>query len=123
MNRLMLPYPVSANRYWRHFRGMTVKSKEATAYQSEIKSIAFSEGYLEPLHGPIHVEMSYHPKKPKTYREGNPVRSQDISNVIKVAEDALNGIAWVDDKQITHLSISKGEPVEGGALVISWRQA
>lgn len=123
MNKLILPYPVSANRYWRHFRGMTVKSSEARAYQAVARLLAANAGFKDPLQGPVHVEMSYHPKKPKTWKRGNPVRSQDVSNVIKVAEDALNGIAWVDDKQITHLSISKGEPVDGGALIICWRAA
>jgi crossover junction endodeoxyribonuclease RusA len=122
VNRLILPYPVSANRYWRHFRGMTVKSADARKYQAECQAIALSAGYSEPLQGPIHVEMSYHPKKPKK-ATGKPVRSLDCSNVCKVAEDALNGIAWVDDKQITHLSIAKCEPIEGGALIVSWRAA
>jgi len=122
MRRLMLPHPISVNRAYRNFRGMTVKSKEAHEYQSTIKAIAYSEGYREPLEGPIHVEMSYHPRRPKKYA-GGPVRSLDLDNVLKVAVDSLNGVAWQDDKQITHLSICKGEPVEGGALVISWRSA
>lgn len=123
MNRLILPYPISANRYWRHFRGMTVKSIEARRYQEHVRNLALSEGYCKPLECPIHVEMSYHPKRPKKWRGDAPVRSQDVSNVVKVAEDALNGIAWVDDKQITHLSIAKCEPIEGGALIIEWRPA
>lgn len=122
MNRLLLPYPISINQAYRNFRGITVKSAAARNYQAEAKAIALSEGYSEPLSGPIHVEMSYHPKKPKKWT-GGPVRSLDIDNVLKLTVDSLNGIAWVDDKQITHLSIAKGEPVEGGALVVSWRSA
>jgi Holliday junction resolvase RusA-like endonuclease len=101
---------------------MTVKSTEARQYQTTIRAIAMQEGVSQPLEGAVHVEMEYHPKRPKKWRQGDPVRSQDISNVCKVAEDALNGIAWIDDKQITHLSIAKKEPIEGGALIIQWKE-
>lgn len=101
---------------------MTVKSVEARAYQANAKKLALSKGYCEPLEGPIHVEMSYHPKKPKSWR-GGPVRSLDLDNVMKVGIDSMNGVAWIDDKQITHLSIAKCEPVEGGALVVAWKAA
>lgn len=100
-----------------------IKSDEAREYQAKIREKALEAGFTEPLSGAIHVEMSYHPKKPKKWIPGTPTRAQDISNVIKVAEDALNGIAWMDDSQITHLAISKAEPVENGALVIMWRNA
>ena len=119
---LTLPYPISANRYWRHFRGRTIKSSEARQYQAIAKSIAIDKGISTPLHGPINVEMSYHPRKPKKYA-GGPVRSLDLSNVIKVAEDALNGIAWIDDSQIVYIHAVKGEPVTEGALIIRWEPA
>ena len=122
MHRLELGYPVSVNRYYRNFRGMTVKSAAAREYQSEIRAIAYRAGICEPLSGPIHVEMTYHPKRPKKWIVGAPTRSQDISNIVKVAEDALNGIAWHDDKQITFLAIRKGIPVPDGALIVQWRE-
>lgn len=119
MNELTLPYPVSCNVYYRNFRGMTVKSAAAREYQAAIRAIAYREGIRTPLSGAIHVEFTYHPKRPKKWK-GGPVRSQDISNVVKVAEDALNGVGWDDDSSITHLSITKAEPVDGGALVVRW---
>ena len=119
MNRLELPHPSSTNRYWRIFRGMAVKSAEARQYKADIQAIAWRQGYGTPLDGPVKVEMTYHPKRPKTYK-GGPVRSFDIDNVAKVAIDSLNAIAWHDDKQITFLSIAKGEPVPDGALIVSW---
>lgn len=122
MNRLELPYPISTNRYWRIFRGMAVKSSEAREYKEQVQAMAMAAGLREPLSGAIHVEMTYHPKKPKTYK-GGPVRSFDVDNVAKVALDALNAVAWHDDKQITFLSISKGQPVDDGALIVEWEAA
>jgi len=123
MPRLILPYPISTNRYWRTFRGMTVKSAEAREYRETVRLIADREGVTQPLQGSVRVEMSYHPRRPKTYKPGAPVRSMDLDNVMKVAIDSLNGVAYVDDKQISHLSISKGEPVTDGSLVIAWEAA
>ena len=122
MHRIELPHPISANRYWRICRGMAVKSVEARQYKALAQSIAGWQGIAEPLSGAIHVEMTYHPKRPKTYK-GGPVRAFDLDNTMKVAIDALNGIAWHDDKQITFLAIARGEPVTDGALIVLWRHA
>ena len=120
MHRLELPYPISTNRYWRIFRGMAVKSKDARDYKSVVAALAMNAEVDNPLSGPIRVEMTYHPKRPKNYK-GGPVRSFDIDNVAKVAIDSMNGIAWHDDKQITFLAIAKGQPVENGSLIVQWR--
>lgn len=36
----VLPYPVSTNRYWRNFRGYTVRSKEANQYKEIVKALS-----------------------------------------------------------------------------------
>ena len=35
--RLTIPYPVSANRYWRHNRGRHHRSSEAKAYRAQVQ--------------------------------------------------------------------------------------
>lgn len=123
MPQLILPYPISTNRYWRSFRGMTVKSTEAREYKAAVQVIAAYEGVCDPLQCGVKLDMSYHPKRPQKYQPGQAVRSMDLDNVMKVAIDCLNGIAYADDKQITHLSIRKGEPIPDGGLVIAWEAA
>jgi len=47
------------------------------------------------------------------------VRRIDIDNAQKVALDALQGIAYENDRQITFLSIKLGQPIAGGGLQVT----
>jgi crossover junction endodeoxyribonuclease RusA len=47
------------------------------------------------------------------------VRCIDLDNGLKVAVDALQGVAYANDSQLVGISIRRGEPVPGGALVVS----
>lgn len=119
---LMLPYPISVNVYWRSFRGRVVKSKAARDYIDAVQWKAKSAGIKDPLTGKAKVVLKYFPKKPKVSK-GAEVRSMDIDNVAKVAIDCLQGIAYLNDNQIVHLSISKEDPIEGGGLEVEWCEA
>ena len=119
MNRIQLNYPISTNRYWRVFGGRVVRSSEAVSYKSHVHREALEAGVVEPLEGPVWVEVSYHPKKPKK-STGKAVRAIDLDNVLKVAIDALNQIAWVDDSQIVRILVLKSEPIAEGGLVVEW---
>lgn len=116
--RLDLPYPVSANRYWRHFRGMTVRSADAMKFIANVKKSALTHG-LRPLAGEVELCVVFHPKLTKKGAEYK--RRQDLSNTIKVVEDALIGVAYADDKQVTSIQAKLGPAIIGGGLVVSWR--
>ena len=92
MARVTLPYPISANRYWRNFRGMMVVSAEAKAYKTKAKLLALSAG-MRPLDGEVVVKMD-------VYR---PLKRGDLDNRIKVLLDALRGAAFVDDDQVIEI--------------------
>lgn len=36
-----------------------------------------------------------------------PMKKPDVDNIAKIILDALNGVAWLDDKQVCHLDITK----------------
>lgn len=91
--RFTLPYPPSANRYWRQTSRGVYVSIEAKAYKSEAGWIALSSGCSEPLVGEVALSLD-------VYR---PRRSGDLSNRIKVLEDSLNGIAYEDDEQVAEI--------------------
>lgn len=127
MHRLELPYPISANRYWRNYRGRMVVSAEATRYKREV-ALAWDQSravqgvwkraHTVPL-ADMRMELVIHPKKPKR-KTLAPIRCLDVSNCIKIVEDALQGIAWENDKQLVEIVARRGEPVEGGRLVVCW---
>lgn len=91
-----LDYPPSANRYWRTFRNVVVKSKEARAYQAAVK-LRFAG--RKPMRGPVTVSLN-------VFR---PKRTGDLDNSIKVLLDALKGIAYVDDSQVVEIHAWRNE--------------
>jgi crossover junction endodeoxyribonuclease RusA len=57
--------------------------------------------------------------RPKRNKDGTPCKVLiDLDNALKVAIDALNGIAYVDDKQVIEIHIVKGSAVNDGGLVV-----
>ena len=102
-----------------------MRSSEAVAYKAEVQEIA-AECLTSVLEGCVSVKLVLHPVMPldaarrakKDPRWGLSVRRIDIDNAQKVALDALQGIAYNNDRQITSLSISLGEPEPDGALSV-----
>lgn len=91
--KLILPYPPSANRYWRNFRGRMVKSAEARAYQRTIAAMCRANPFIGDV---IVCANVFRPKK-----------QGDIDNRIKVVLDALEGIAYANDKQIKRVDFER----------------
>lgn len=95
--KLTLPYPPTANLYWRVFRGRPVKSTKARHYQNAVRLrwlTARPRGAvaMAPM-GPVSVTVD-------AYR---PRALGDLDNTLKVLLDALKGIAYVDDAQVVEL--------------------
>ena len=116
---LTLPYPVSTNVMWRHFRGRPVLSVKGRAYKALAAQLVLDAG-ITPIEGDVALEVTLHAKKTKKPTGKRP-RCIDLSNSLKVAEDSLIGIAFSDDAQNRAISMKYGEPIPGGALVITIR--
>lgn len=120
MITLTLPYPISANVYWRtRVAGrvaMTYVSPEAKAYKQHAAWAARAAG-VRLIECDVAVAYVLHPKL-TVKGEASKVRC-DLDNVLKVLGDAMNGVAWIDDKQIVDIHARIGEPVKDGAITIS----
>lgn len=92
MIRLTLPYPPTANLYWRVYRGRPVKSNEARAYQQGVRFRA-AAARAKPIAGDVYLRAVL-------YR---PARRGDLDNTLKVLLDALQGYAYANDNQIVEL--------------------
>ncbi|QRK08087.1 RusA family crossover junction endodeoxyribonuclease [Archangium violaceum] len=89
--RLTLPYPPSANTYWKPARGRgLVPSDEARRYKAAVAQLAKANG-VQPLKGPVRLTL-------RAYR---PRRVGDLDNLRKVLLDALQGWAFLDDDQVS----------------------
>lgn len=110
--RLVLPYPVSANRYWRQCvirnRAMIYPSKDAKVFKAECAALAAKAG-VRPILGPVEYELALYPNLPQDWAKrakADPVwwdmtvQCMDLDNARKVLLDALNGICWTDDSRI-----------------------
>lgn len=116
MVRLKLPYPVSANRYWRIWRNKAVRSAEATAYKSVVRRIAQEAGVM-PSEGSVAVCLRLIPKANKDGSANKTVI--DLDNALKVTLDSLQGIAYENDKQVRRIAAGYAdEPVAGGGLAV-----
>ena len=109
--RLILPYPVSANRYWRTIvakkqqRAITFVSDEAKSYKAECGWRAKAAGW-KPLIGPVELRVRLVPK--------NGV-CMDLDNALKVTIDALKGIVYGDDAQVYRIVAERAEADPRGA--------
>jgi len=92
-----LPFPISANRYWRHTRHGTIYvSAEARSYRESIRALCYAAG-LEPITGPVDLRVhAYMPQK-----------NRDLDNTLKVLCDGLQGALFCDDSQIYHIDITR----------------
>ena len=129
--RLVLPYPISANRYWRSFvprggsRAVTVVSDEAKAYKRDVAKIAAIHG-AEPLRGRVHVEIKLYPARPLDWAKrasrdpmnwDDTIRCIDLDNARKVLYDALKGVVFEDDDRVFSDYAARMEP-DGEARVV-----
>lgn len=104
---LTLPEPPSANRIWRTGRGRTYTSQAAKDFKAAVYAEALRQRITKPVFaGPVKLTMTW-------YRQR---KAGDLSNRIKVVEDALNGVVWVDDKQVSELHLFRVDGQRPGRL-------
>jgi len=140
--QLVLPYPISANRYWatrvipgrparsgkaaRKAMAITYVTTEAEQYRKDVSTLATRAGIVA-LRGRVAMTIRLYPHRPQDWAKrarkdpdnwADTVQCIDLGNCEKVLSDALNGIAWQDDKQLHRIQLERAEPDEHGARVV-----
>ena len=137
--RLMLPYPVSANRYWATrvmrtkatgaARAMTYVTPEARAFKERVRWLAVAQGIREPITGRVELAYHLHPHRPLDWQRrmrrdplawDDTVECLDLGNCEKVLSDALQGTVIENDRWIWRLTGERMEPDEHGARLVVW---
>lgn len=116
MTTVHLEYPVGANRLWKMARGRMVLSAEARSWK-EAAAWEASRIFDRPMAGNVGVTIIMHPR---TNKDGSASQTRlDLDGCIKPTLDALNGVAYIDDKQVNRLFVVLGDPCEGGGLTVT----
>jgi len=96
----------------------TYTPQKTKTYEDEIRLMAKAAmGSSEPLETPVTVAIyirvgipvSYTKQMKKYALEGilKPTKKPDADNVLKCFLDAMNGIVYLDDKQVVNLHVTK----------------
>lgn len=107
MIEIDLPWPPSANRYWRTFKGRMLISREAREYRAMVESIV-SNLQIEKQLGRLEAALA-------TYPPDN--RKRDLDNLLKVIFDSLQkSHVFQDDSQIDKITIQRCHVIKGGMI-------
>lgn len=104
-----LPEPPSANRWWRKFRNRMVLSPEARAY----KSLVCAAHKRTELRGDVAVSVTWYRGR----------KSGDLDKRLGVVLDALQGVAYATDAQITHLTARRIDDPRNARVVVTVQSA
>lgn len=134
---LVLPYPISANRYWAHRivtpkdgrkpMAMTYVTNEARAYKEHVGWLAAKAGITKPLQGRVAVEVQLYPNRPQDWQTrmrklgpawDDSVQCIDLGNCEKVLSDALKDVVFCDDRWLWDIHLRRMEPVGEGRVVV-----
>ena len=96
----------------------TYTPQKTKTYEDEIRMMASAAmGSSEPLETPVTVAIYIRVGIPKSFSKQKrkdalanierPTKKPDIDNIAKCFLDAMNGIVYLDDKQVVSLHITK----------------
>lgn len=108
---------------------VTTYTPEKTATYENLVKILAQEAMIdrEPIQGPVTLMLNLYVTPPTSWSkkkqmaalsgEIRPTTKPDFSNVLKAVEDGMNGVVYLDDKQIVSISGSKRYAETPGAMV------
>lgn len=134
MTEFEIPGPVHGKGRPRFVKatGRTFTDDTTVSYENYIKTLALEAlRGASPLEGPVALAIDIRKRPPASVSEKRrrfmlggqmlPTTKPDIDNVAKLVMDALNGVAWHDDKQIVALQMTRRYAAED-SLYVAFRE-
>ena len=107
--RLTLPEPPSVNRIWRRSRhGGVYLAPSVAKFYAKAKLAAEQANAANVPFGEHPVKVTMH-----WYRSA---KRGDLDNRTKIVADSLNGVLWVDDKQIVEWHLYRHDAPKHGRV-------
>jgi Holliday junction resolvase RusA-like endonuclease len=116
-----MPIPKARPRV---FNNRTITPKTTVDYEKKVRKAALNRG-VKPLPGPVGIELLFEFPVPSATRKRDidgligqyATNVKDIDNLAKAILDGLNGIAYLDDRQVAFLFVEKKWAIYPRAVV------
>ena len=100
------PVPQGSMRHIGNGRMIHNKAAELAIFRTAIALVA-KRHFPTPLENSIAIEIEFGLQKPRTVKRAEPTVPPDLDKLVRAVLDALTGVAYVDDSQVTSLKASK----------------
>jgi Holliday junction resolvase RusA-like endonuclease len=91
--------------------------RRAIAFEAMKAGATPGRGRVSVVIDAVFVRPAYHKTKSGLKVSAPDLPRQDVDNIAKAVLDALNGVAWVDDTQVSRLVVEKSYGTEGRTTV------
>ena len=110
--KFIMPWPPSVGSCWRAYRNRFILSANGRDYRKRaiehLKSIGLSGELIESN---VSVSLILNPPTLRRY---------DVDNFQKAILDSFSHAEfWIDDSQVQKITITKGEKIKGGNVIVS----
>lgn len=87
----------------------SITPKETASYENLVKLcfLQYRPAGFSIIQDPVRVKILSHFRKAKSNRMIMPMVKPDADNICKIILDSLNGIAYLDDKQVIDVHVKK----------------
>lgn len=85
---------------------MTNASSATRPWEQTVRWYAQQAG-LTIAEGPVRVALCFYMPRPRTVKREHPTTKPDLDKLTRAVLDALTGVAWKDDAQVTGLEAVK----------------
>lgn len=87
-------------------RSFHTNDKELRVWREKIAEYA-DHFFAEPLQGSVYLLLTFYLEKPKSAKRDEPFVKPDLDKLVRACGDALTGVAFSDDSQVTTIVASK----------------